>query len=434
MKNLTTFDLTPQKPDVRIETIKLNGNFIDYNHLDNVDYDSLLPGLSNFREDISLPVAFENIPTRLVLPSDINHLTFIFSTHGWYTDKTQFAYRLVGLDETWSNPSEENWAEYRNLSYGKYTFEVKTIGESNTESDILKYEFEILPPWYHTWWARLIMLLILLVVFRFIIQTRTKQLLKKQALLEQKVKERTAELDEKNQELQLQNTIIEEQRIEAEMRKEKIEKQHILLEETHKEIRDSINYAKRIQEAILPPKSTIDKLLPDNFILYKPKDVVAGDFYWIHEVDKMIFFASADCTGHGVPGAMVSVVCYNALNRAVREFSLSSPEKILDKTREIVLETFQQNSSQVNDGMDISLIAIKRSETNTTLHYAGANNAVCIVRGGKLIELEPDKQPVGNYNDAKPVSLKKLDLQKAEVIYLFTDGSIERDAAFRVNA
>ncbi|MBK6833768.1 MAG: tetratricopeptide repeat protein [Bacteroidetes bacterium] len=127
-----------------------------------------------------------------------------------------------------------------------------------------------------------------------------------------------------------------------------------------KEITDSITYARRIQEAILPSEKTIKKYLPQSFILYKPKDIVAGDFYWLEEKDDTILIAAAACTGHGVPGAMVSVVCSNALYRSVNEFGLIEPGEILDKTRELVIETFSKSDKDVKDGMDISLASIKR--------------------------------------------------------------------------
>src|SRR5690606_34220058 len=119
-----------------------------------------------------------------------------------------------------------------------------------------------------------------------------------------------------------------------------LEKKNKVIEEKNIEITDSINYAKRIQKAIIPPQEEVNEYLKQCFVLYKPKDIVAGDFYWLQQVDDEIIYAAADCTGHGVPGAMVSVVCHNALNRAVREYNLVKPSEILDKTREIVIETF----------------------------------------------------------------------------------------------
>ena len=424
MKNISSYDVTPKVPEIALEGIKINGHFIDYNDLGNSRYDSLFTNFESARVGIGETQPFKNYPSTLTLPADLNHLTFTFSAKGWHSDKITYSYRLEGIDAAWSIPAKETWAEYRNLSYGDYTFQLKAIGEAGVESGLTEYAFTILPPWYHTWWARIIFLLIIILGIRLLIRWRTQQLKAKQIELEHKVQQRTVELDVKNKELVSQNSIIEDQKAEAEKRKEEIEKQHTLLEETHKEIKDSINYAKRIQEAILPTNEFIDQYMPENFVLYKPKDVVAGDFYWIQPTQDGVLFSAADCTGHGVPGAMVSVVCYNALNRAVREFGQTSPEKILDKTREIVLETFQQNNAQVNDGMDAALIHL--GETNASgerlLSFSGANNGITIIRNGEMIEIEGDKQPIGNYKDAKPFTLHTQPVQKGDIIYLLTDG------------
>lgn len=202
--------------------------------------------------------------------------------------------------------------------------------------------------------------------------------------------------------------------------KAEIEEQHKVLEEQHREITDSINYAKRIQDAILPPLKLVKGYMPDSFILYKPKDIVAGDFYWMEGVNNLIIFAAADCTGHGVPGAMVSVVCHNAMNRAVKEFMLVKPNEILDKTREIVLETFEKSDEDVNDGMDIALCSINTESKK--MSFAGANNGLYLVRDGELTQIKPDKQPIGNYKDSKPFTLHEMDLKEGDVIYTFSDG------------
>jgi len=206
-----------------------------------------------------------------------------------------------------------------------------------------------------------------------------------------------------------------------------IEEQKDLVEEKQKEILDSINYAKRIQNAILPSQRVVTNLLPEHFILYLPKDIVAGDFYWMESVsDKSIpknnavLFAAADCTGHGVPGAMVSVVCNNSLNRSVREYGLTDPGKILDKTREIVVQEFEKSDEDVKDGMDISLCSL--SLDTKTLSWAGANNPLWIVRKSELIEFKPDKQPIGKIENPKSFTTQTIQLQKGDSIYIFTDG------------
>lgn len=198
-----------------------------------------------------------------------------------------------------------------------------------------------------------------------------------------------------------------------------IESQKRTIEEKNKEVHDSITYAKRLQEAILPSVSDIQSTLPDSFILYLPKDIVAGDFYWFEKVaGGKILFAAADSTGHGVPGAMVSVVCSNALHRTVGEFKIYEPGEVLTKTRELVLETFAKSQSDVKDGMDISLISLEKD----ILNFAGANNSVWIIRGKELIELKADRQPVGKTEFPRPFTNHVFELQRGDAIYLLTDG------------
>jgi serine phosphatase RsbU (regulator of sigma subunit) len=209
-----------------------------------------------------------------------------------------------------------------------------------------------------------------------------------------------------------------------------ISEQKNILFEKNREITDSITYAKRLQDAILPPSSLIDEKLPNSFIVFQPKDVVSGDFYWMESINDLTIFAVADCTGHGVPGAMVSVVCSNALNRAVKEFKLIEPAKVLDKVRELVIETFRTgtktgevNIEDIKDGMDISLCVLNTKTYE--LEYSGANNPLWILRKGniEIEEIKADKQPIGVYlSDKKPFTNHKVKLNTGDSIYLFSDG------------
>ena len=194
------------------------------------------------------------------------------------------------------------------------------------------------------------------------------------------------------------------------------------IQKKNNEINDSIKYAKRIQNAILPASKIVKEYLKDSFILYKPKDVVAGDFYWMESVGNDILFAAADCTGHGVPGAMVSVVCHNAMNRSVREFGLTEPGLILDKTREIVLEEFSKSEDDVKDGMDIALCSLNFEMGKCNLKYAGANNPLWIIRNNDLIETKADRQPIGKFENVKPYTTHNVELFKGDSVYIFTDG------------
>ena len=194
------------------------------------------------------------------------------------------------------------------------------------------------------------------------------------------------------------------------------------LEEKNKEILDSINYAKRIQSAILPSNRAVKAYLKDSFVLYKPKDVIAGDFYWLEYHDNKTYFAAADCTGHGVPGAMISLVCNNALNRSVREYNLTDPGKILDNTKELVIEEFGQSEENVKDGMDIALCCIEGDK----LKYAGAYNPLWLVRDKKLQKIGADRQPIGSFEYSKPFKSHEIKLKKGDSIYVFSDGFMDQ--------
>lgn len=239
------------------------------------------------------------------------------------------------------------------------------------------------------------------------------QLVKVEELTAQTIREQ----EEKQQILALQNEKLEQQVTE---RTKEINGQKHLLQEKNKEITDSINYAQRLQQAILPPIKFITENFSSNFILYKPKDIVAGDFYWAEEIGNLFLIAAADSTGHGVPGAMVSVVCSNALNRTIKEFKLTEPGKILDKTRELVLETFEKSTSEVKDGMDISLLCI--DSKNKNVFWSGANNPLWYIQNNELKEIKADKQPIGKTEYPKPFTTHQIDYKKNTTFYLFTDG------------
>lgn len=214
--------------------------------------------------------------------------------------------------------------------------------------------------------------------------------------------------------------ITQKQKLIIEQKEKETQLQKHLIEDKQKEITDSINYAQRLQQAILPPIEFITKNLPNSFALYIPKDIVAGDFYWAERINGLFFIAAADCTGHGVPGALVSVVCSNALNRTVKEFSLTDTGKILDKTRELVIETFEKSNAEIKDGMDISLLCIDNQ--NQEVFWSGANNPLWYVHDNILNEIKADKQPVGKSYDTKPFTTNKIGYKPNTSFYLFTDG------------
>jgi serine phosphatase RsbU (regulator of sigma subunit) len=227
-------------------------------------------------------------------------------------------------------------------------------------------------------------------------------------------------------------------RKDSEEYEEELEEKNKIISEKNHEIIDSITYAKRLQDAIMPPEREIYDNIPESFILYKPKDIVAGDFYFADHKGDYFFIAAADCTGHGVPGAMVSMVCSNALNRAVEEYGLIKPGEILDKVTELVVDTFKKSRSEVKDGMDISLAVINIKSRE--IAWAGANNPLWYIPGcissvqetvssrevenseNELKEITATKQPVGKSETYKTFTTHFLKLAKGSLLYLFTDG------------
>jgi len=244
----------------------------------------------------------------------------------------------------------------------------------------------------------------------------------------------------------LANEEIARQKLQVEEQRDIINEKHRLtidqkkmLEEQNREIKDSITYAKRLQEAILPSMQIVKKALPDSFILYKPKDIVAGDFYWLEELDETVYFAAADCTGHGVPGAFVSVVCSNALNQAILELGKCHPAQLLEKVTELVIKTFEKSNQIIKDGMDIALCALNRQTGE--LHYAGAYNPLWVINEKKqlvhvsksfstennrytLHEIKATKRPVGKYAASANIPFEghTIQLEKGDSLYLLSDG------------
>lgn len=202
-----------------------------------------------------------------------------------------------------------------------------------------------------------------------------------------------------------------------------IDKQNKILHQQHKDITDSIRYAGRIQQTILPSEEKRKKILKDSMLFYLPRDIVAGDFYWIEETEKYIYVAVADCTGHGVPGAMVSMVCSLALNKTLLEEKIYDTNKILDRAREIVMQHLAKENENVKDGMDVSICRIDKNKNE--LQWSGANALVWIVPADTKVpvqEVRGDKQPVGYVEHSIPFTAHTIQFNSGDVVYLFTDG------------
>ncbi len=348
-----------------------------------------------------------------------NTLEFIYSSlYQQNSQKLEYSYILEGADKYWSNWSEQNKVKYQNLHEGSYTFKLKAKNRYNIESNIRTYSFTIETPWFRTIWAMTFYILIFILIIIILVRLYTARLKAKNIHLEKIVEERTLEIVKQKDEIM----------------------------EIHHELKDSINYAERIQLAVLPSKELIDDALEDHFILFKPKDVVSGDYYWAHRTNQTLIITVADCTGHGVPGAFMSMLGMSFLNQIVNDNRNLSAADILNELRKKVIFALKQKgiSGEQKDGMDMSLCVIDL-KTNK-VQWSGANNPLYIIskselniespqttykifddkkieiEGKTLYELKPDKMPVAHYLVMNNFQNNVIYLSKGDQLYMFSDG------------
>ncbi|MBI2722422.1 MAG: SpoIIE family protein phosphatase [Bacteroidetes bacterium] len=398
-------------PIVNLTSVKLFGEEIAWANLKAVYTDStgkeIIKGqindtlLSNgiLLKDIKFDglTKWYNLPEHLSLPYNNNNLTFNFiGIHMQSRNHIKYQYKLEGIDPDWSSITDRTEAPYGNLPSGDFIFKIKAMNQSGNWSEPFEYKFIVRPPWWQTWWFRTLMGVLIVSIILSYIKWREKKLRVEKQILEQTVEERTAEV---------------------------VEQKH-LIEEKHKEITDSINYAERIQRALLASKNMLDENLSDYFILFKPKDVVSGDFYWATKLSNNNFvLVTADSTGHGVPGAIMSILNISCLEKAVEVENLFLPNEILNHTRTKIIETLKKDGSIEGgkDGMDGSLLCFDFK--NNILNCATANNPIWIIRNKELIEIKADRFPIGKHErDKEPFTLHTLNLQKGDVVYSLTDG------------
>lgn len=332
-----------------------------------------------------------------------NYLSFVVALPFYEEEqKTQFSYYLEGFDKGWSRWTEENKKSYPNLSEGNYKFWVKAKNVYGDEATPTCVEFEILPPWYRTSLAYILYFLLSIVFVYAVVRFYTRKLEEDKKRLEQTVKERTAEVVRQ---------------------KDEILEKNLEIEKKNKDITDSIRYAKRIQTAVLPNKQSSSNL--EYFIYFKPRDIVSGDFYWVYHFDaqNVVIAAAVDCTGHGVPGAFMSMLGVAFLNEIASDPSIKHTDEILNVLRDFVIRSLNQTGKEgeSKDGMDI---AIARIDLKTgMLEFSGANNPLFLIRKGELIEFPPDKMPIGIHIKAEePFTRHEVVLEEGDLMYLFSDG------------
>jgi ligand-binding sensor domain-containing protein/serine phosphatase RsbU (regulator of sigma subunit) len=342
------------------------------------------------------------LPINLRLNYINNNLTFEFQA--LTTDRQRYTFILEGQDKKWSPLSTNNTAVYSNISPGRtYKFKVKAINNSGIWSlEESCFTFKIKAPWWQTWWFRVFAVILIVFSFMLFLKWRIKKLRANEKILVKLVAQRTSQVEQEKK-------IVEEQKKE--------------IEEKHKEIKDSINYAQRIQHALLASREILDCNLKNYFVFFKPKDVVSGDFYWAAKLRNNDFLLlTADSTGHGVPGAIMSMLNISCLNDAVKD-GLLIPSDILDHTRGLIIKKLSNDGSEEGgkDGMDASLISFDSG--GKKLSYAAANNPVCVVRGDQFINLKADRMPISKHEkDEVPFTHNELALENNDMVFTLTDG------------
>lgn len=326
---------------------------------------------------------------KLSLPYRENSLEFLFSAQpGEDEEFNKYSFFLEGNDSRWSDWTGDSKKEYTNLHEGAYTFHIKAMNIYGQESNEATYEFVILAPWFRTVWAYIAYLVLAILIVYAIVTVYTRRL---RAI----IRERTAE----------------------------VVAQKEVIEQKNDELMDSIQYAEKIQRALIPPEDDLAELDLDGFILFKPLNIVSGDFYWMGKKNGVIITIAADCTGHGVPGAFMSMLGVAFLNNIIGAKGIVSADAILNELRAEVISALKQkgHAGEQKDGMDLALHVLDLEHMN--LEFAGANNPLIIIRDQEIIQLKADRMPIGIHERAdQPFQKQEMALKKGDVLYTFSDG------------
>ncbi|MFQ3579940.1 MAG: triple tyrosine motif-containing protein, partial [Bacteroidales bacterium] len=389
------------KPNIVITDLKIFNKSVEIN--------SEILGMKILEKSITFTDEIELSYRHSVFSIEFASLDYTFP------ENNKYKYKMVGFDEDWiETNAKKRFATYTNLSGGEYVFKVRATNSSGVWNDMEKsLKIKVNPPFWKTAWFFSVLLILLLICIYVFIKVRERQLIKEKDKLEFQVKERTMEIN---------------------MQKEEIEQQRDRLNETNNELRrinhlisDSLVYAKKIQEAMLPNPDVIKTYLSDFFLFFMPRDIVSGDFYWFYHLNDKIYLAAADCTGHGVPGAFMSMIGTTLLNEIVVEKEEYTPSEILLKLNAGVIKALNQQTGNSNltqdDGMDITICAIDKSKNKVEI--ACANHVVYIVDDDEMITIQGECISIGGMFSVvgkRQYSNYVFPLNSGMLIYMFSDG------------
>lgn len=380
------------------------------------------------------------LPINLKLPYQKNHLTFDFIGLSFTNpEKVFYQYKLEGLDQDWSPKTKNREAVYANVPPGKYTFKVKSCNNDGVwNQKATTYHFEILAPfWQSTWFYLLISIFVVAAIFVYI-NLRVKSLRKTKMILEQKVLERTSEIEKQKQEIQEKNEELNQRTEEIAAQRDELNVQNHKIEKLFNEQTESIKYAKHIQQAVLSSTEPIKRHFKDHFVIFQPHSIVSGDFYYVAEVREWIIIAAVDSTGHGVPGGFMSMLGMSFLNEIVYPMDEIQSNIILNKLRKYIINSLKQEGrpGEQKEGMEMSLTAINTKTYEC--QFSGAQNPLLVVRQNEHASLDfeiifknenksmyylpPDNMPISIFPQMETFTQKKFKLFKGDKLFYFSDG------------
>lgn len=360
------------------------------------------------------------------LPYNLNSLAFRFSAMDYTSSNTNanaYKYKLAGFDQDWVyTSSKERKATYTNLPPGKYKFIVKATNSDGVWSEQERMlEVIIVPPFWYSLWFIFLIALFVISSFVLIVKLRQRSILLKNKRLKNEVSKRTQEVVFKNNQLSGANKELSKQAELLNISNEQIKRQKELLEVQNKDIHESISYAKELQQALLPDPNIVRRSFPESFVLFRPKEAISGDFYWTYSNDSFSVFLTADCTGHGIPGAMLSMLGLSFFNTIATVGTVATAGEIVRQLGELFCKTFcETNARTAKDSMDLSVCVFNKETKELT--FSGVFNSLFLVRDGHLIVYPADRIPLSCENANYSYTNHVVDYKFGDVIYMFSDG------------
>ncbi|WP_299456918.1 SpoIIE family protein phosphatase [uncultured Microscilla sp.] len=355
-----------------------------------------------------------------------------------HSNKNQYQFRLKGFQEKWSKWSTERNTNYTNLPEGNYVFEVKAKNAHGDLSQVARFKFKIYPPWHRTWWAYTLYVVCAILFVLIVLRINASRLLKQKASLEKKVQQRTVELQHKQEEIMVQHEELQQQHEEITAQRDFIEQKNQQLYQKNLQVKKSIEAAKLIQDAILPFNDRMQGIFKNYFVLFRPRDIVSGDFYWADKTKDgkdVRLVAAIDCTGHGVPGAFMSMMSYTLMNEIVHQKNIIQPAQILETLKFELKHALQREKTGNQSGMDMALCNIQYLPDGAVkVIFGGAKRPMYYIKSStqEFGEVKGSRISIGIVpRNHQVFEEHTLTLHRDDLIFLTTDGYGDQNNAAR---